>query len=87
MSFQHLGANERAVLAYLHGEGAGQREIARQLSCSPSTISRELLRGRPTERCGYLAGRAQDLAAVMCGTRGDVVKRLWQAMGAGLDAR
>ncbi len=28
-----------------------------------------------------------DLAAVMCGMSGDVAKRLWQAMEAGLDAR
>jgi len=62
MSFQHLSANERAVLAHLHGEGASQREIARQLGRSSSTISRELRRGRPSERCGYLAERAQDLA-------------------------
>ena len=63
MSFQHLSANERAVLAHLHCEGVSQREIARQLGRSSSTISRELRRGRPTERCGYLAERAQDLAA------------------------
>ncbi|MCP5067234.1 MAG: IS30 family transposase [bacterium] len=63
MSFQHLSADERAVLAHLHSTGASQREIARQLGRSSSTISRELRRGRPTERCGYLAERAQDLAA------------------------
>jgi IS30 family transposase len=62
MSFQHLTAAERAVLEHLNRSGVSQREIARQLGRSSSTISRELRRGRRTARCGYLAERAQDRA-------------------------
>jgi IS30 family transposase len=63
MSFQHLSASERAVLAHLHSTGVSQREVARQLGRHSSTISRELRRGKPTARCGYRADRAQDLAS------------------------
>lgn len=62
MSFQHLTAGERAVIEHLHRNGESQREIGRQMGRSSSTISRELRRGRPTERCGYLAERAQERA-------------------------
>jgi IS30 family transposase len=62
MSFQHLTAAERAVIEHLDRNGESEREIARQLKRSPSTINRELKRGKPTERCAYKAGRAQELA-------------------------
>jgi len=62
MSFQHLSAKERAVIEHLHRGRVSQREIARQMGRSPSTISRELRRGKPTERCGYLSDRAHSLA-------------------------
>jgi len=62
MSFQHLTAAERAVLEHLHRNGESQREIAHQLGRSPSTINRELKRGKPTARCAYKAERAQELA-------------------------
>lgn len=62
MSYQQLSANERAVIAHLDSQGKTQREIAREIGRSSSTISRELRRGRPSARCAYLAERAQDRA-------------------------
>lgn len=62
MSFKHLTAEERSVIAHLHRAGTTQREIARQLGRHSSTICRELRRGTPSERCSYQAHRAQELA-------------------------
>jgi len=62
MSYTHFTAAERAVLEHLHRNGESQREIARQLGRQPSSISRELKRGKPTERCAYRAERAHELA-------------------------
>lgn len=61
MSYTHLTVPERAVLEHLHRRGERPAEIARQLGRSRSTISRELARNRPTDRCRYLAPRAQAL--------------------------
>lgn len=52
MSYNHLTLEERTCLALLHEEGMGIRAIAKILSRSPSTISRELKRGK-TAAGGY----------------------------------
>ncbi|PAT30810.1 IS30 family transposase [Vandammella animalimorsus] len=43
-TYQHLNAQERAVIMLSHGAGFSVRAIARTLARSPSTISRELRR-------------------------------------------
>jgi len=54
---RYLSFGEREELALLKAEGLGVREIARRLSRSPSTISRELRRNVAT-RSGKLTYRA-----------------------------
>ena len=44
VSCRYLCFEEREEIALLRAQGAGVREIARQLDRSPSTISRELRR-------------------------------------------
>ena len=63
--YDQLTASERAVIGRLHASGRSQREIARTLARSASTISREIRRNsRPTKRWpgGYEAPRAQALS-------------------------
>lgn len=62
MSYTHLTVQQRSVLEHLDRRGHRPAEIARQLGRSRSTISRELRRNRPTDRCRYLAQRAGLLA-------------------------
>lgn len=57
ISGRYLSLEEREEIALLKAQGAGIREIARQLGRSPSTISRELRRNAAT-RCGKLDYRA-----------------------------
>lgn len=45
--WKQLSSVERAVIFSEHRRGSSQREIARLLGRSPSTVSRELARGRP----------------------------------------
>jgi IS30 family transposase len=53
---------EREEIACRRAAGAGVREIARILRRSPSTVSRELLRGTRRPKTGYRATVAQALA-------------------------
>ncbi len=57
VSGRYLCFDEREEIALLRAQGAGVREIARQLGRSPSTISRELRRNAAT-RGGKLEYRA-----------------------------
>jgi IS30 family transposase len=60
-SGRYLSFAEREEIAILRAQGAGVREIARQLGRSPSTISRELRRNAATRggRLEYRATTAQ----------------------------
>ena len=63
--YDQLTASERAAIGRLHGSGRSQREIARLLARSASTISREIRRNsRPSKRWagGYEPRRAQALS-------------------------
>lgn len=57
LSQHYLSFREREEIALLHAAGSGVREIARELSRSPSSISRELRRNAAT-RSGALEYRA-----------------------------
>lgn len=57
-----LSFNEREEIACRRAAGGGVREIARALSRSPATISRELARGMVRRKTGYRATVAQALA-------------------------
>ena len=61
LSGRYLSLAEREELAILHAQGAGVREIARQMGRSASTISRELRRNAATRSGGldYRATTAQ----------------------------
>ena len=48
LSGRYLSFGEREEIAILHAQDCGVREIARRVSRSPSTISRELLRNAAT---------------------------------------
>jgi IS30 family transposase len=52
-SGRYLSFAEREEIAILRAQGAGVREIARQLGRSPSTISRELRRNAATRSGGF----------------------------------
>ncbi len=56
----HLTTEERDRIVQLRHRGANQKEIARALTRSPATISRELRRNRTQH--DYDAARAQQLA-------------------------
>ncbi len=43
-NYEHLTAEERAMLMVMRADGCSQRAVARCLGRSPSTISRELAR-------------------------------------------
>jgi IS30 family transposase len=62
-----LSFEEREVMALLKAEGAGVREIARQLGRHPSTVSRELRRNAATRggKLEYRASVAQWKAELM----------------------
>lgn len=57
LSGRYLSFVEREEIAVLNAQGAGVRQIAREIGRSPSTISRELRRNAAT-RCGKLEYRA-----------------------------
>ena len=57
LSGRYLSFEEREEIALLKAQGAGVREIARQLGRAPSTVSRELRRNAAT-RAGKLEYRA-----------------------------
>ena len=57
MSFQHLSVSERETIGQMSYAGASARAIARELSRSPSTISRGLRRNSDSGR--YSAHKAQ----------------------------
>ncbi|MET3139629.1 DNA-binding CsgD family transcriptional regulator [Undibacterium sp. GrIS 1.2] len=57
MSGKYLSFAEREEIGLLSVQGIGVREIARRVTCSPSTVSRELKRNAAT-RCGHLEYRA-----------------------------
>jgi hypothetical protein len=61
MSERYLLFREREEIAILHAQHVGVREIAHQLGCCPSTISRELRRNASTRtyRLEYRASTAQ----------------------------
>ncbi|MDA8356566.1 MAG: IS30 family transposase [Actinomycetota bacterium] len=53
ISARYLSENERVRIADLAAQGAGVRQIARELGRSPSTISRELRRNRDEGTAAY----------------------------------
>jgi IS30 family transposase len=53
MSYHHLTVNERVCILSCSQYGISQAGIARRLGRSPSTISRELRRGKPVWSNGY----------------------------------
>lgn len=57
-SYQHLSAEDRAVILLEQSRGSSQRQIATQLKRSPSTISRELHRNNTLGTLAYCATRA-----------------------------
>ncbi len=67
VSCRYLCFEEREEIALLRAQGAGVREIARQLDRSPSTISRELRRNAATRggKLEYRASVAQWKAEMM----------------------
>jgi hypothetical protein len=64
---RNLSFDEREVMALLTAQGAGVREIARQLGRHPSTVSRELRRNAATRggKLEYRASVAQWKAELM----------------------
>ncbi|MDV9203073.1 helix-turn-helix domain-containing protein, partial [Streptomyces sp. Wh19] len=64
---RYLSFEEREEIALLKAQGAGVREIARQLGRNPSTISRELRRNAATRggKLDYRASVAQWKAELM----------------------
>jgi transposase len=64
---RNLSSDEREVMALLTAQGAGVREIARQLGRHPSTVSRELRRNAATRggKLEYRASVAQWKAELM----------------------
>jgi transposase len=67
VSCRYLCFEEREEIALLRAQGAGVREIARQLDRSPSTISREMRRNAATRggKLEYRASVAQWKAELM----------------------
>ena len=57
LSGRYLSFGDREEIAILYAQGKGVRDIARRLSRSPSTVSRELRRNAAT-RCGGFEYRA-----------------------------
>ncbi|WP_218642617.1 helix-turn-helix domain-containing protein, partial [Xanthomonas oryzae] len=56
-SYQHLSAEERAMLQIERGRGQSVRAISRILGRSPSTLSRELAKQDSTTYCARSAGK------------------------------
>ena len=51
--YHHLSEEERDLMAVLRSRGVSLRAIARALSRTPATLSRELRRNAPPIRTGY----------------------------------
>lgn len=49
---QHLQREERGAIQHLHHQGLSARAIARELGCSPTTVTNELRRGTPPRKSG-----------------------------------
>ena len=47
---QHLRMEDRGAIKVLKKQGLGPRAIARQIGCSPSTVTNELRRGTPARK-------------------------------------
>lgn len=62
MTYTHLTSEERDLLAVWNGQGFSVRTIARKLSRSPATISRELWRNRSLVSGHYVAISAKSRA-------------------------
>ena len=60
-SGQHLQREERGAIQALKRQGLSNRAIARELSCSPTTIGNELRRGTPPRKSSK--GRALGYSA------------------------
>ena len=58
-SGRYLGQDDRLRIADMRINGAGVREIARELGRSPSTISRELHRNGPGHAGGFTVPRVR----------------------------
>ncbi|WP_425526796.1 helix-turn-helix domain-containing protein, partial [Xanthomonas oryzae] len=56
-SYQHLSAEERAMLQIERARGQSVRAISRILVRSPSTLSRELAKQDSTTYCARSAGK------------------------------
>ena len=83
----HLNNVERAMIFAEHRRGSSQREIARLLGRSPSTIGRELARGSPQsgkERpyCPQRGQRVHDRNRLRCRPRRKLVRgeALWRVV-------
>lgn len=83
----HLSSVERAVIFSEHRRGSSQREIARLLGRSPSTVSRELAQGRPgkgAERpyCPQRGQRVHDRNRLRCRPQRKLVRGgpLWRVV-------
>lgn len=68
--WQHLSLIDRGAIQHLHRLGLSNRKIARQLGCSPTTISNELRRG--SAKRSNKRGRP----TIYLATRGEAVYRL-----------
>ncbi len=66
---QHLQREERGAIQHLKRQGYSNRAIAREIGCSPSTVSNELRRGTPPRKGGR--GRIPGYSA----KRGEAVYR------------
>lgn len=58
--YSHLNLDDRAVISIMKERGKTQKETARKLRISPSTISRELHRNTPPIRSGYYLAHKAD---------------------------
>ncbi len=76
---KHLSREERAVIFSEDLRGSSQRQIARLLGRAPSTICRELARGRPQEGadppyCAQRGQRVHDQRRLRCRPRRKLVR-------------
>ena len=83
--WKQLSCGERAVIFAEHRRGSSQREIARLLGRAPSTIGRELARGRPDKGadrpyCPLRGQRVHDQRRLRCRPRRKLVRGgvLWR---------
>ena len=84
MGFHHLSHSERAVVFSEACRGSSQREIARLLGRSASTICRELRRGRDLRKAGCYCPergyRAYEAGRLRCRPRRKLIagRALWR---------